>query len=323
MNETLPCRIGVVIPCYRVKAHILDVLAGIPEYVTRVYVVDDACPENSGQYVQDHYSDPRLLVIFHEENQGVGGAVISGYRAGIRDGMDIMVKIDGDGQMDPQLLPQFTHPILQGWADYTKGNRFYRLEDVRAMPAVRILGNMGLSFLTKLSSGYWNIFDPTNGYTAIHCKVLELLPLTKLNRRYFFESDMLFRLNTVHAVVVDIPMRAVYGNEKSNLRISRLIMTFLCNHARNFFKRIFYNYFLRNFSLASIQLVLGTGLLAFGVFFGIAGWLNSAMQGETASAGTVMLAALPIIIGTQMLLSFINYDVNTVPDIPLWKKLLP
>ena len=148
---------------------------------------------------------------------------MTGYRVALDDGMDIMVKIDGDGQMAPELLPDFVAPILAGEADYTKGNRFFDLEQVSQMPTVRLLGNAVLSFFNKISSGYWNLFDPTNGYTAIHRDVAACLPFGRISRRYFFESDMLFRLNTLRAVVVDIPMHASYGDEVSNLRISKVV----------------------------------------------------------------------------------------------------
>lgn len=122
----------------------------------------------SGEYVKAHCTDPRVTVVKHEKNKGVGGAVMTGYRAAIADGAKVIVKIDGDGQMDPSLLREFVMPILGGEADYTKGNRFYDLSNISRMPAMRLFGNAGLSFLAKLSTGYWNIFDPTNGYTAIH-----------------------------------------------------------------------------------------------------------------------------------------------------------
>ncbi len=306
-------KIAVVIPCYKVKAHIGALVASIPSDVWRIYAVDDACPEKSGDFIKKVSEDKRLKVLKHEVNKGVGGAVMTGYRQALKDGADIVVKIDGDGQMDPALIPHFTAPIMAGVADYTKGNRFYRVEDVKSMPALRLFGNAVLSFMTKLSSGYWQSFDPANGYTAIHARVLAALPLEKINERYFFESDMLFRLGTLRAVVGDIPMRAHYGEEESNLSIGKIILPFLCGHLRNFTKRLFYNYVLRDFSVASIQLVLGPLLLVWGVLFGLGAWAESESTGVAASAGTVMLAALPIIIGMQFILSFLQYDIQATP----------
>ena len=245
-------RVAAIVPCYKVKDQILAVLAAMPEQITGVFVIDDACPQGSGQLVQTECQDPRVQVVFLPKNQGVGGAVMAGYQAAIAAGYEVLVKIDGDGQMDPQLAPAFIRPILAGEADYTKGNHFYDLERIRRMPKMRLFGNAVLSFMSKVSSGYWDLFDPTNGYTAIHADVARHIPFEQISKRYFFETDLLFRLNTLRAEVVDIPMDAHYGNEVSNLKISRIIGEFLHKHVRNFAKRIFYNYYLRDLSLASL-----------------------------------------------------------------------
>lgn len=308
--------VAVVIPCYKVTQHILNVIAGIGSEVQSIYVIDDACPKGSGNFVSANVSDSRVRVLFHSENQGVGGAVMTGYRAAIEGGADLIVKIDGDGQMDPSLIPNFILPIIMGEADYTKGNRFYDLDDINAMPKVRFFGNAVLSLMAKLSTGYWDLFDPTNGYTAIHAKVAQHLPFAKISRRYFFETDILFRLNTLRAVVLDIPMCAKYGGETSNLVISKIIGEFLFKHIRNFFKRIFYNYYLRDMSLASIELPLGVALLLFGLAFGSYQWYESANGNITTPAGTVMLAALPILMGVQLLLAFLGSDIGSVPRRP-------
>lgn len=310
-------KIAVVIPCYGVQNHILDVIKKIGPEVSIIYVVDDCCPGSAGNLVDRHCKDPRIKVIHHLQNQGVGGAVMTGYSAAISDGLDIFVKIDGDGQMDPRLISDFISPILAGEADYTKGNRFFDLENLREMPKSRLLGNALLSFVTKLSSGYWNIFDPTNGYTAIHKDAVRHLPFGKISRRYFFETDLLFRLNTIKAVVLDIPMDAVYGKEVSNLKIRKIAFEFLVKHIRNFSKRIFYNYYLRDMSVASLELPLGLSLLLFGCSVGGYHWLQSWRADTYTSAGTVMLAALPIIIGLQFVLGFLAYDMRNVPVKPI------
>jgi dolichol-phosphate mannosyltransferase len=312
-------KITVVIPCYRVRSHILSVIEKIGRVASVIYVVDDCCPENTGEYVENNCNDIRVVVLRHTKNQGVGGAVLTGYIAAIEGGADVIVKIDGDGQMDPGLLPLFIAPILSGEADYTKGNRFFDLEKLRAMPKIRLFGNAVLSFMTKLSSGYWDLFDPTNGYTAIHSDVARHLPLDKISRRYFFETDMLFRLNTLRAVVIDVPMDAQYGDEVSNLKISKIVGEFLVKHAQNFLKRLFYNYYLRDMSLASLQLPLGVLLFFFGSWFGVYKWIHSSYQGVATPAGTVMLAALPILMGTQLILAFIGFDIANVPRKPLHK----
>lgn len=314
-------KVAVIIPCYRVKSHILDVLGKIGQECGQIYVIDDACPEATGAFVKQQCQDPRVSVIFNGQNLGVGGAVLQGYRRAIEDGADIIVKIDGDGQLDPALLLDFITPICEGWADYTKGNRFYSIESLRPMPWQRLLGNAVLSFFTKFSSGYWDIFDPTNGYTAIHARVARLLPFQKLSHGYFFESDMLFRLGSIRAVVLDIPMQAIYEDETSNLRIFKILPEFVSRHCANFLKRVIYSYLLRDMSLASFELVAGFALTLFGLFYGSYHWWISIYTGELATTGTVMLAAIAVILGIQFLLSFIGFDIASVPKSPLHKRL--
>jgi glycosyltransferase involved in cell wall biosynthesis len=310
-------RIAVVIPCYKVARHIEAVLAAIGPECWRIYVVDDACPEHTGDFVARNVSDERIRILRHEVNKGVGGAVITGYRAAADDGATVIVKIDGDGQMDPRLIGRFVAPILAGEADYTKGNRFYDLEHISRMPRVRIFGNAALSILAKLSTGYWGVFDPTNGYTAMHARLVRLVTLEKISERYFFETDLLFRLNTVRAVVLDIPMDAKYEDESSNLRVRHVVGEFLFKHLRNFGKRIFYNYFLRNMSIASLQLLSGILLLTFGLAFGGYHWLESMRTGVPNTAGTVMIAALSVLAGIQFGLSFMSYDMASTPQRPI------
>lgn len=315
-------RVAVVVPSYRVTRHVLSVIEAIGPEVWRIYVVDDCCPDRSGELVRNQCTDPRVVVLFNEENQGVGGAVMTGYLAAVRDGADVIVKIDGDGQMDPSLIPSFVGPVLAGEADYTKGNRFYNLEHIRQMPTMRLFGNAVLSFMTKLSAGYWDLFDPTNGYTAIHSDVARRLPVEKISKRYFFETDILFRLNTLRAVVVDVPMDARYADEVSNMKISRIAGEFLVKHARNFVKRLFYNYYLRDLSVASLELPLGCAMLAFGVVFGGWHWFRSVYDGVSATAGTVMLSALPTLMGLQLILAFLAFDIASVPRRPIHKHFV-
>lgn len=314
-------KVAAVVPCYRVADQVVDVLKAMPGRVDKIYCVDDACPEKSGDRIKAHCRDVRVQVLRHDTNRGVGGAVVTGYRAALADAMDIVVKIDGDGQMDPAIMPRFLAVLEAGEADYCKGNRFYRVATLEGMPRGRLVGNAVLSFLSKLSSGYWQIFDPTNGYTAIHAAALRLLPLEALDRGYFFESDMLFRLNTIRAVVRDVPMTAVYNDEISNLKVSQVVLPFFGKHVRNFAKRLVYNYYLRDFNLASVEWPLGLALLMFGTIFGASKWASVVAAGEVASAGTVMLAALPILVGIQMLLSAFNFDIQNVPRTPLQRLL--
>jgi glycosyltransferase involved in cell wall biosynthesis len=313
--------VAVVIPSYKVTRSILGVIDRIGPEVQRIYVVDDCCPDGSGRLVEQRCRDPRVRVLFHDSNRGVGGATMTGYRQAIVDGAEVIVKVDGDGQMDPALIARFVKPILEGGADYTKGNRFYRVEDLRDMPAVRTIGNAVLSFLAKLSTGYWDLLDPTNGFTAVHARVARELPLGKISERYFFESDILFRLNVMRAVVLDVPMTAQYGDEESNLRIQAIIPEFLSKHLRNTVKRLLYNHVIRGFSAATLELLTGVVLLLWGIGFGGAAWYRSFVSGVPATSGTVMVAALPVILGTQLVLGFLNQDVQAVPRQPIHRRL--
>lgn len=308
----------MVIPCYRVRDQVGAVVRGALEHADRVYCVDDACPESSGDLVEAEFGDDsRVSVIRNQRNLGVGGAVKAGYRAALAEGCDLVVKLDGDGQLAPELMPAFLAPLQRQRADYCKGNRFWELDYLKSTPLLRLFGNSVLSLMSKFSSGYWRTLDPTNGYTAIHANALRALPLDKISDGYFFESDMLFRLNVARAVVVDVPMRARYADEKSSLNIARVILPFLAGHTRNFIKRIFYTYFLRDFNVASLQLLTGAALGAFGLVFGLQAWGQSVASDVPASAGTVMLAGLPLLLGVQLLLSFLNYDIQNAPSQPL------
>lgn len=309
-----------VMPAYQSQQHIVDVISRIPALVDRVIVVDDACPNGSGQLVKESVSDKRVEVIFNDKNLGVGGAVIEGFKKALEYQADIIVKIDSDGQIRPEDIPILIHPLIESQADYAKGNRFNSLDDLQEMPKSRIFGNAVLSLMSKLSTGYWSITDPTNGFFAINRGALEQIHLGKLRRRWFFESDMLFRLAISRAVVADVPIKAIYGNEKSNLRIRKVIFEFLHRHNINFLKRIFYVYYLREWSIVSFELPVGLILTIGGFIAGINFWSQSAMNGEAATVGQVMLAVVPIILGFQLLLSVLSLDVANEPKRPLYAR---
>ncbi|MEX0694669.1 MAG: glycosyltransferase family 2 protein [Rhodospirillales bacterium] len=314
------CKIAVVIPCYREKDHILDVLGQIGPDISAIYVIDDACPDKTGDFVEASVTDKRVQVLRNPDNLGVGGATLNGYRAALQDGAEIIVKVDGDGQMDPSLIPDLVLPIVDGEADYTKGNRLHRRDSSRGMPVIRLFGNMGLTLLSKLSSGYWNIMDPTNGFTAIHAAVARELPLDDIAPGFFFESDMLFRLNEINAVVRDVSMRARYGQEVSHLVVHRIFWLFLAGHLKNSWRRIVDTYFIREVGIASLELLLGTFILSLGSLYGAFRWWQSIDTGIPATAGTAVLSALGIIVGMQLLLAFIGHDTRRVPTHPIHNK---
>lgn len=309
--------IHVVIPAYRVESHIFNVISRVGPEVKKIWVVDDKCPNGSGLLVKSKVKDKRVQVIFHDENQGVGAATLTGYRAAIEARADVVVKIDGDGQMFPEDLPTLVKPILRGHADYTKGNRFDSLQELRRMPKLRIFGNAGLSLLSKLSSGYWSVNDPANGFTAIHKSVLDCVDLDKLSTRYFFESDLLFRLNLAGAVVRDVSLPARYGDEKSSLQISKALFEFPWKYCRNYLKRVGYRYYLREWSVGSVELAAGITLMLTGAIFGTSSFLAAIERSQTTTAGQVTFASLMVILGFQLVLSFINYDIQSEPKIPV------
>jgi dolichol-phosphate mannosyltransferase len=310
-------RIAVVIPCYRVTAHIVEVVNGIPPFIDCIFAVDDACPQNSGRVLQKQCADPRLQVLFHENNQGVGGATITGYQAALAADCDVIVKMDGDGQMDPAYLPRLLRPITTGHADFTKGNRFYDLDALRQMPLIRRMGNLGLTFLTKAASGYWNVADPTNGYTAVHASALRMLNLDRLSRRYFFETSVLIQLNIVRAVAHDVPIPARYGSETSSLNIWRAFFGFPPRLVAGLFQRLFWRYFV--YDINAVTVLLMTGLLSagFGITFGAIRWFVGQAEHQFQSAGTVAVALLPTLLGFQMLFQALQLDVVDRPAVPL------
>jgi glycosyltransferase involved in cell wall biosynthesis len=310
-------KVAAVVPAYRCKEQIVGVLRSIGPEVERILLIDDACPEKTGEHARANVSDTRLKVVFRESNGGVGAAVKTGIRAALDEGAELVIKLDGDGQMPANLIPRLLEPLRQGLADVAKGNRFWDARHLHEMPWVRLIGNSVLSFLNKAVSGYWSLMDPTNGFIAWHRSSLELIRLERLSDGYFFESDLLYELGLVRAVIHDLPMRAQYGDERSGLKIWHVILTFPLRYARRLFSRICYRYFLRDFNMGSLALLIGGPFTIFGFAFGISAWLSAAEMHIPSTSGTVMLAALPTIIGIQLLGLFCFYDVLMVPKTPL------
>ena len=314
--------IALIIPAYRVEHVILAVLDGAPAYIKHIVVVDDASPDSTTELVTAAArKDRRILLIRHPRNMGVGGAMRSGFRKALELGAQIIVKMDGDNQMDSAFLPALLTPLIQGRADYTKGNRFRDFVSLRKMPVIRRMGNLGLSFFTKAATGYWNIFDPTNGFFALRAEVLAQLPLDKIDNRYFFETSMLANLYLLNAFVLDVPIPARYGSERSSLSVRRAFLEFPFKLIRTLFKRLLLKYFLFDFSMMSIYLMTSIPLLIFGFSFGIVKWIQYAERGIPAPTGTVILPTLSVILGIQILLSSIEIDLNSVPRQPLSNPL--
>lgn len=304
--------IAVIIPMYRVGAYIEGVIRGIPAWVNLIVAVDDASPDDSAACAQA-VGDPRLVLVRSEVNRGVGGAVLVGMQRAVELGATVLVKMDGDNQMPPEFLPRAVQPILEGKADYVKGNRFGDIDALRRMPFLRRMGNLGLSFLTKMASGYWNVFDPTNGYFALDADTFRALDLRRIHPRYFFESSLLVELNLQRAVVQEFVMPAHYAGETSSLSIPRVLAEFPWLLFKSFIHRLWLQYFALDFSVGSLFMVIGLLLCLGGGGWGVFAWNRSNLTGIPATTGTVMLAVLPLILGFQLLLQSVVFDVQSVP----------
>ena len=315
--------IAAVIPAYRVEREIDSVLRGLPSYIKYIIVVDDASPDATGELVAAYAKrDRRIVLLRHTRNRGVGGAMVSGFRKALEFGAQIVVKIDGDGQMDIDNLPDLLTPLILGRADYTKGNRFRDFTSLRHMPWIRRVGNMGLGFIAKAATGYWNLFDPTNGFLAIRAETLAQLPLDQIDPTYYFETSMLANLYLLGAVVQDIPMPAHYQGEVSSMLIHRILLEFPLKLFNTLIRRAVLKNFIYDFSMASIYLLTGLPLLAFGLVFGSYKWIQYASLGIPAPTGTVILPTLSVLLGIQLLLSAIEIDLRSVPQKPLSTSLV-
>ncbi|MHB8087618.1 MAG: glycosyltransferase family 2 protein [Anaerolineaceae bacterium] len=305
-------KIAVVIPAYNVEDTIVKVIMGIPTNVHNIIVVNDASKDDTVARVKT-IKDHRVTLINHKKNMGVGGALLTGYSYALGLGADIVVKLDGDDQMDVKFMPGLIEPIQNGQADYTKGNRFLHPVALKKMPVGRKISNLGLTFLSKIASGYWNVFDPANGYTAISASKLVNLDPKKIARSYFFETSMLCELRKLDAVVMDISMPAIYQNERSAVKVPREIFIFSTNLIARIFDRVFSRYFLYDFTAVSLYIIIGTLLCLFGGIWGLIKWSEAAQAGIPATTGTVLIAVLPIILGFQLLIQAISLDISDVP----------
>jgi glycosyltransferase involved in cell wall biosynthesis len=305
-------RIATVLPSRNEARHISRVIQSLPELVDHVIVVDDCSEDGTGD-VALSCRDAGVTLLRTSTNQGVGGATILGYRKAIELGSSVIVKMDGDGQMPPEYLPALLDAIVDEGCDYAKGNRFLAAESLSLMPRHRLFGNIILTFLTKLASGYWHIFDPQNGYTAIKAEALRTLNLDEINKRYFFENDMLIHLNLFGYRVKDVPIPACYGEEQSDISFIKVGSTFPFLLLRRFVYRIYQRYVLRDFSPIALFLVAGFLLFCWGAGFGVYLWIRAIITEIPTATGTIMLALLPLILGFQLLLQALVLDIQETP----------
>ncbi|MDP9391929.1 MAG: glycosyltransferase family 2 protein [Actinomycetota bacterium] len=307
--------IAAVVPAFKEEKLIGKVITTMPDYVDHIVIVDDCSPDGTSAAARA-VGDPRVTVLRHEVNTGVGGAIITGHKKAAELGADIDVVMAGDAQMDPAFLPDLLEPLIDGGLGFAKANRFFSFRSFESMPRYRILGNIVLSFLTKLASGYWHLFDPQNGYTAITQDTLRRLPLDRIASRYSFENDLLINLNILRVPAIDVPIPAVYGEEVSSIKLKRVVPELLRLLFFGFWRRFFYKYVLWSFSPIALFLLMGMFLTLFGAGCGI--WVLVYTLGPPeASAGSVLLSVAPLLVGVQMLLYALMLDIQESPDSPM------
>lgn len=303
--------VAVIIPCYKVEDKIEEVLHNLPACVDFIITVNDCSPDFTRVLLEKAAkNNSKIQIINHDKNQGVGGSMISGFKKAIELRADIIIKLDGDGQMNADYIPKMRQILIEEYCDYVKGNRFYDRKNIGKMPFIRRFGNMGMGFFIKMASGYWHISDPTNGYFAIRRETLQRINMNHLAKRFFFESSLLIELYYTGARIRDIAMPAIYGSEKSNLSIFKTLLTFPPKLIKAHFKRIMLRYFVYDFNINSLYLLFGWPLFLFGVIFGICKWIHYAHLGIAAPTGTVMIAVLGVVLGFQIILASIQYDLT-------------
>ena len=306
--------LAVIIPCYHVENQIEEVINGLPACVDYIIAVEDCSHDRTLAILQQvANNNPKLHLIRHTKNQGVGGSLISGFRKALELQADIIVKLDGDGQMNADYIPKMQQLLAGKSCDFVKGNRFYDRTNIRKMPITRRFGNMWMGFFIKMASGYWHISDPANGFFAIRKETLQRVNLQHLSKRFFFESSLLIELYYTGARIRDISMPAIYGTEKSNLSVFKTLVTFPPKLAKAHLKRIVLRYFVYDFNINSLYILFGWPLFLFGLVFGICKWAHFAQLGIAAPTGTVMIAVLGLVLGFQIILASIQYDL-TAPN---------
>lgn len=302
-------KIAVVIPYYNASKHIDSVVKKLPTFIDIIYIVDDCGTEP----LPSKFINDKITIIKNKNNLGVGGATKAGFKKAMIDGVDIVVKVDADDQMDTSYIKDLVEALVNKKAEYAKGNRFRDFEALNKMPFGRKMGNLMLSFLVKAATGYWNNFDPTNGFFAIEVNTLKHLDFSNISNRYYFETSLIAELYFQEARIYDVPMPAIYGDETSSMSVWKMPFVFLPRLFKTFVKRIIKSYFVYDFNMSSIYILIGIPLFLFGVIYGCYTWWFYSSQDIFAPTGTIMLVTLTIILGFQLLLQAIHYDITKAP----------
>jgi glycosyltransferase involved in cell wall biosynthesis len=305
--------VAVVVPAYNEEALVGSTVAGIPPFVDRIFVVDDASTDATAERATG--ADPRVELISHRTNEGVGGAAVTGYRRAAAEGIDVTCVMAADGQMDPDDLETLVRAVASGECDYAKANRLFTGQAWELIPRTRYIGNAILSFLTKIASGYWHVADSQAGYTAVNLETLRLLDLDRVYRRYGFPNDMLVHLNVWNRRVRDYPSRPIYGvGERSGIRLWRVVPAISWLLFKGFFWRLREKYVIRDFHPLVLFYTLGLLLFLAGLVLGA---VETVLRffGNPIPAATIVLVALLVISGLQFLLFAMWFDMESNKDL--------
>ena len=306
--------VAVVVPAYNEEKLIADTLAGIPSFVDRIIVVDDASTDATAERARS-YADPQIEVVSHEKNLGVGAAIVTGYKRALAEGVDVTAVMAGDNQMDPDELESIAGPVLRGDVDYAKANRLISGRAWELIPRTRYLGNAVLSLLTKIASGYWHVADSQAGYTAISLAALEQLDLDRVYTRYGFPNDMLVHLNVINARVRDIPSRPIYDvGQQSGIKLRSVVPRISWLLLKGFFWRLWEKYVKRDFHPLVFFYVMGFIATVSGVLLGLV-VVGYRIAGYSIPVATVVLVALLVISGTQFTLFAMWFDMESNKDL--------
>jgi glycosyltransferase involved in cell wall biosynthesis len=306
------CHITVVVPAHNEERLIGKTITTMPDFVDRIIVVDDKSTDETAQRVLE-LADPRVTLIRHENNLGVGGAILTGHQKALELGGNIDVVMAGDAQMNPDYLNKLLDPIVQDGYGFAKANRFFNRESFAGMPSHRVFGNVVLSFMTKLASGYWQLFDPQNGYTAISHESLKRLQLNKIALGYQFENDLLINLSILGVHAKDVAIPAMYGEEISGIKLSRVIPQISSLLFTGFWKRVWFKYVLWSFSPIALLLFTGIFLIIWGLGWGVFDVVY-ALGARSPTAASALLSVAPLMTGIYMLIQALVLDIQETAD---------
>jgi len=304
----MPNSIGVVIPCYLGGDTTLKLISEILIYANKIVLVDDNCPLKTGEKVLESDLRDKIHVIFNNKNLGVGASTKKGFNWLISQKCNIILKMDADYQMYPSDIPRMCEPIMKRECQATKGNRFFDIDNLLKMPKIRLIGNTFLNYLSKFSTGYWDISDPTNGFLAFDLETLKKIDFHKTDNRFFFETEILFRCSIKNINIINVPIEANYKNHLSSLSPIKEIIPFFLKNIRLLFKRIIYQYFLFDFNIGSIELIFSVIFSFSSILLGSYLFLKSYITYKFSSPGMVSIFTILSIFSLQFLLAFVHYD---------------